>query len=205
MERRKAEAEQHPEGVAPADHEIFPEQVIAEKEEQLPYRPEGRQAPDQHPDAERDDKMQHLHRDRIGGEARDHPQQQVPEPGMALIFELGEEIERRVAGRSHHEGLQLVTPHGVAEQPDHVVDGEEDKQQIGEHQADRGNEARAPIGARDTRDRHSPLPPLPCSSPIGRPPQAPVEGASPYCTAATLMLQPRRAFRWAVGGSFSGC
>jgi hypothetical protein len=88
--------------------------------------------------------MQHPHRDRIAGEARDHPQQQVPEPGMALIFELGEEIERRVAGRSHHEGLQLVTPHGVAEQPDHVVDGEEDKQQIGEHQADRGNEAPRP-------------------------------------------------------------
>src|SRR6476619_690332 len=54
---RKAEAEQHPEGVAPADHEIFPEQIIAEEEEQLPYRPEGREPPDQHPDAERDDKM----------------------------------------------------------------------------------------------------------------------------------------------------
>ena len=75
LQRRKAEAEQHAERVAPADHEIFPEQVIAEEEEQLPHRPEGRQAPDQHPDAERDDKMQHLHRDRIGGEARDHPQQ----------------------------------------------------------------------------------------------------------------------------------
>ena len=96
LERRKAEAEQHPEGVGPADHEIFPEEVIAEKEEQLPYWLEGRQAPDQHPVAERDDKMQHPHHDRSGGEARDHPQQQVPEPGMALIFELGEEIERRV-------------------------------------------------------------------------------------------------------------
>ena len=79
---------------------------------------------------------------------------------MALIFELGEEIERRVAGRSHHEGLQLVTPHGVAEQPDRVVDGEEDKQQIWKHQADRGDEARAPIGTRDARDRHPPSPPL---------------------------------------------
>ena len=89
---------------------------------------------------------------------------QVPEPGMALIFELGEEIERRVAGRSHHEGLQLVTPHGVAEQPDRVVDGEEDKQQIWKHRADRGDEARAPIGARDARDRHPPSPPAPCPS-----------------------------------------
>jgi len=104
--------------------------------------------------------MQHPHRDRIGGEARDHPQQQVPEPGMALIFELGEEIERRVAGRSHHEGLQLVTPHGMAEQPDRVVDGDEDKQQIGKHRADRGDEARAPIGARNVRDRHPPSPRL---------------------------------------------
>jgi hypothetical protein len=42
LQRRKAEAEQHPEGVAPADHEIFPEQVIAEEEKQLPHWPEGR-------------------------------------------------------------------------------------------------------------------------------------------------------------------
>ena len=74
--------------------------------------------------------MYHLHRNRVGGEARDHPEDQVPEARVALIAKLGEEIERRIAGRRQHEGLQLIPPHGVPEQPNRVVDGEEDKEQV---------------------------------------------------------------------------
>jgi len=42
--------------------------------------------------------MQHLHRDGIGGEARDHRNSGCKSPGWAFIFKVGEEIERRVAG-----------------------------------------------------------------------------------------------------------
>ena len=203
-ERHKVEAEQHAERVAPTDHEIFPEQIIAEKKEELPHRPEGREAPDQDPDAERDHKLQHLHRDRIGGEARDHPQQQMPEPGMALV-ELGEEIERRVAGRSHHEGLQLVTPHDVPEQPDRVVDGKEDKQQIWKHQADRGDEARAPIGARDARDRHQPSPQRLTHPQSAAPRKAQAIGLRLIAPPHPLCYRLRGSSGGLVGGSFPGC
>ena len=50
-----AEAEQHAEPIGPADHKIFPEQIIAEQQEELfDLGWKGESAPDQHPDAERD-------------------------------------------------------------------------------------------------------------------------------------------------------
>jgi len=49
--------------------------------------------------------MGHLHRHGIGGDARDQPEQKVPEAGMALVFKLGEKIERAGACCGKHERL----------------------------------------------------------------------------------------------------
>jgi len=152
--RDETEAEQHGKRVVPADDEIFPEQEVTREQQELLDRPERREAPDQHPDPERDQQMQDLHRNRIAGEAGDHPHKQVPQPGMALISELGVEIGQRVAGPGHHEGLELVPPHRVAKEPDRVVDNEETEKQVGERKAERNGKALAPIGTQDARGRH---------------------------------------------------